>query len=365
MALPKHVQEQRQELVDKVVKDIQDGKPFFWDCEHYSIGRPRSLLKSTKGEDRYYKGINAMRLTISTYKNDFKDSRWATFKQAQMLGGRIKKGAKGTHIEYWQYKKDVLEINPKTGKKEPVYVINPETGKKEKKQIELEHPIVKSYVVFNGDQIEGIPKEHPITIKPEHVNEIMEDMLKHSEAKIYYDQTRNNFYRPSEDTIHVMPREQFKTLDGFYSTCAHEIAHSTGAPHRLDRDTMKNAQFGSEQYAKEELRAEMTSMFLQQKYNIRFDQKHYENHTAYLQSWAKVLKNDPNELYRAASDAEKAMEYIEHHMMTKKLTKTKTVSIEAKPEETKPKKVKRKLTLKVDNKNSKSKAKSKSMSLHL
>lgn len=68
-------------------------------------------------------------------------------------------------------------------------------------------------------------------------------------------------------------------------------------------------------YAKEELRAELTSMFLNQKYNIQFGQKHYENHTAYLQNWIEVLQNDPNEIFRAATEAEKAMTYIEEKMI--------------------------------------------------
>ena len=356
MALPKHVQDKRNKLVEQVIKDIESGKPFFWDCQHYGK-RPRNLLKAVKGEDVYYKGINSMQLTLSSKQNGFTDSRWATFKQAQMVGGKIKKGAKGTHIEYWQYTIDEMKINPQTGKKEPVYITDPKTGQKKKSQIPLEHPIVKSYVVFNGDQIEGIPKEEQtVTIKQEDINYIMENMLKRSEAKIYYDQSNSNFYRPSEDTIHVMPREKFKTLDAFYATCSHEIAHSTGAEHRLNRSTMKNLTgFGSTEYAKEELRAEMTSMFIQQKYNIRFGQEHYENHAAYLKSWANVLRNDPNELYRAAADAEKAMNYIETHMMTKKLLKARTVSLKAEPEIQPPKKIKRKLTLPKQSQKTKSK----------
>ena len=129
MALPKKIQDQRKDLVDKVVKDIEDGKPFFWDKGHYGK-QPRNLLKAIKGEDKYYKGINAMQLAVAARVNGFKDSRWATFKQAEMAGGRVKKGAKGTHIEYWQYTQDVMELNPKTGKKEPVFEVNPDTGER-------------------------------------------------------------------------------------------------------------------------------------------------------------------------------------------------------------------------------------------
>lgn len=357
MALPKKIQDQRKELVDQVVKDIENGKPFFWDSGHCGK-QPRNLLKAMKGEDKFYRGINAVQLTVSSMKNGFTDSRWATFKQAQEAGGRIKKGAKGTHIEYWQYTKDVMAVNPKTGKKEPVYEIDPDTGEKRKKQVLLEHPIVKSYVVFNGDQIEGIEKEVQPTIKHEDQNKYMENMLKNSEAKIFYDQANRNFYSPAKDEIHVMPREKFKTMDAFYATAGHEIAHSTGAPKRLDRETLKNNDgFGKENYAREELRAEFTSMFLQQRYNVKFDEKHYENHAAYLQNWAQVIKNDPNEIYRAAADAEKAMGYIETRMIKKNLTKEKSVQketvLENKPVQKRV--IKQKITMKFDTQKSKSK----------
>ena len=320
MALPKHVQENRNELVDQVVKDIQNGKPFFWDNNHYGK-KPRNLLKATKNVDAYYKGINAVRLTIVARQKGYKDSRWATFEQAKQAGGFVKKGEKGTRIEFWQYTKDVMQVNPETGKKEPVYVINPKTGEKERAQEILNPPMVKTYVVFNAEQLEGIEKEFIPTIKKEDMIDSMENMLKNSEAKIEYDQTNRNFYRVAEDKIHVMPREMFKDLDSFYATCSHEIAHSTGAKHRLDRNFDKAE--NRLDYAKEELRAELTSMFLEQKYNIRFSDDHYKNHAAYLQSWAKVLKDDPNELYRAASDAEKAMGYIETRMIQKNFVKTK------------------------------------------
>ena len=326
MPVPKYIQEERQELVDKVVKDIKEGKPFFWDSGTFNAGRPRNLLQAMKNTDKYYNGINSMQLTIAAQMRGFKDSRWATYKQALEAGGHVKRGAKGTHIEYWQFTKDVMQVNPETGKKEPVYITN-ENGNKQKKTEPLEHPIVKHYTVFNGDQIEGIEPDHPITIKDEDKNMYMENMIKNSEAEIIYDQKNKNYYGINSDEIHLMPREEFKTMDAFYSTAAHEIAHSTGAAKRLDRATIRHAKgFGTEDYAKEELRAEMTSMFVQQKYNIRFDRSHYENHAAYLQSWAKVLKDNPDELFKAAADAEKAMAYIDTRMIQKNLTKEQSLN---------------------------------------
>ena len=216
-----------------------------------------------------------------------------------------------------------MEINPNTKKKEQVYVIDEETGKKVPAYVKLDYPIVKNYVVFNASQVEGIEKEIPLKIHHEDTIKSMEDMIQHSEAKIYYDQDSKNYYSPSNDEIHVVSKERFKTLNNFYATVAHEIAHSTGAKNRLNRKTLiENDGFGNTIYAKEELRAELTSMFLAQKYNINFDKNHYENHVAYLQSWIKALQDDPNELFRAASEAEKAMQYIETNMIGLKQEQT-------------------------------------------
>ena len=87
--------------------------------------------------------------------------------------------------------------------------------------------------------------------------------------------------------------------------------------------------FEKSEYAKEELRAELASTFLQQQYGIKFDEKHYENHAAYLQSWAKVLKDDPNELYRAASKAQEMADYIEKNMLLKGLEQVAPKALES------------------------------------
>ena len=315
MALPEKIQQQRNEMVKQIVEDIKSGKPFFWDSGHFGK-YPRNLLKALQGKDQFYNGINNLKLTFTANRLGFKDSRWATFKQAQEAGAKIKKGAKGVHIEFWQYAKPIMEVNPKTGKKEQVYVIDEETGKKVPAYAELEHPIVKSYVVFNAEQMEGIAPEKITRMSHDETNEAMENMIKNSEAPVIFDQISTNYYEPSSDTIHVIPKEHFKSSDAFYATVSHEIAHSTGSEKRLNRVTLTTpSSFGSEIYAKEELRAELTSMFLAQKYSINFDKSHYENHTAYLQSWAKVLENNPNEIFKAASEAEKAMRYIEERMI--------------------------------------------------
>lgn len=298
MGLPNHVQEKRNDLVEQVIADIKAGKPFFWDCEHY--GKPSHNI----AKDSPYRGLNRMRLIIASREKGFTDSRWGTYRQAKEKGWQVKKGEKGTHIEWWTFSQTVKEQDQ-------------QTGEEIQRDQKLDRPMVKNYVVFNAQQMEGVPEEHPITIDESQRNEYMENMLKNSEAKIFFDESYRNYYSPDKDEIHVLPREKFKNLDAFYATCAHEIAHSTGHKSRLDRDLMGGA--NKEEYAKEELRAELTSMFIAQDWGINLDESHYQSHEAYLQSWAKVLEDDPNELYRAAAKAQEMADYIEKNMLLKGL----------------------------------------------
>ena len=296
MPLPNHVQEKRDEIVEQVIQDIQAGKPFFWDCEHY--GKPAHNI----AQGNLYHGLNRMRLIIASKENQFTDSRWGTYQQAQARGWQVRKGEKGSHIEWWSFSKTEKGIDPAT-------------GEETRKDVRLDRPMVKSYVVFNASQMDNVPLEHPITIDESQKNAYMENLLKNSEAKIFFDESYRNYYQPIQDEIHVLPREKFRTLDAFYATCVHEIAHSTGHKSRLDRNLMTGGD--QEEYAKEELRAELTSMFIAQDWGLAFDEKHYQSHEAYLQSWAKVLKDDPNELYRAASKAQEMADYIEKNMLLK------------------------------------------------
>ena len=330
MPLPPKIQEEREKLAKRVVEDIRSGKPFFWDSGHY--GRPhRNLVADMQGKESKYHGINAMMLTCAADAFEFKDTRWATFSQVKSLQKEgvpfekqphIKKGAKGIPIEYWQYTKAVMEKDPATGKMVPKMELDPETGKMKQAVRRLNPPLVRRYIVFNGDQIANIPPAHAVTINEKDRNEAMETMIKNSEASVKFDQTKQNFYRPIEDCVHVMPREDFKTLGDFYGTVAHEIAHSTGAESRMNREGITHSDgFGGPVYAKEELRAEMASMFLAQEYGVAPGKEHYENHIAYLQSWADVIEKDPDELFRAAAEAQKMTDYIKGRMIERNLEK--------------------------------------------
>lgn len=316
-----NLQKSRQEIVEKLIKDFEEGKPFFWDKG--TISRlPQNMVESEKGNIKPYRGINNLRLMVAARAKGYTDSRWGTYKQIQSLGGRVKRGEKGTTIEFWQYTKIKTEINPETGKPEPIYESDPKTGEKKPVEVKLSPPLVKFYTVFNYEQTEGLnlKKEEGFEHSEKEKVEAMEAMIKYSEATIIHDQHGRNFYQPSTDEIHLSKRNEFTSLDGYYATAAHEIAHSTGAENRLNRDTMRNNDgFGGVVYAQEELRAELTALFLRQEYNVNYDESHYANHAAYLKSWAKKIQEDPNELFKAAADAQKALDYIKKNMIERDL----------------------------------------------
>ena len=135
-----------------------------------------------------------------------------------------------------------------------------------------------------------------------------ERILLNSGAKITHDQRDGAFYRPSTDSIHLPPKEAFKDAPGYYGTALHELAHWTGHASRLNRPTLNESyRFGDLNYAKEELRAELASVFIAAEVGIPHDPA---NHAAYVGSWIKALKEDKNEIFRAAHDASAATDFV-------------------------------------------------------
>lgn len=347
----------RKEFVDQIIADVTTGKLFEWSSQHSGTPiRPKSLRalvknqqsrEGTEKESPYYRGYNALKLRYVTMVKNYSDNRWCTYNFAKKLGAYVRKGEKGVLIEKWGIRqKPAYTMDPNTGKLVPE-MIQDENGNMVQKI--LNKPYAEYWVVYNVEQIEGIEREKP----PEfvsHVNEnepnaAMENMIKNSEAKIIFDRVRSNGFDPATDEIHVMERQEFKNLPAFYGTIAHEIGHSTGTADRLNRSGVtKPNKFGSVEYAKEELRAELTAMFLQMEYGVELN---YKNHIAYLQNWSKglkkeedvyeqwgeILRGDPNELAKAANDADKASQYIISRMIEKDLTKEQIEALKPKEEQ--------------------------------
>ena len=242
-----------------------------------------------------YQGVNRLSLAMEGYE----DPRWMTFLQAQEQGYRIKKGSHGSDIVFYKYSsiEDKLdeEGNP----------VLDENGEPEKIRVRLARPVMSSFKVFNASQIEGIPPLEKKAQGPEwNPVEKAEKILENSGAKIFHDQADRNFYRPATDEIHLTPKSSFDSPDKYYATALHELGHWTGHKTRLDRTF---GPYGSATYAKEELRAEISSWMLGQDLGIGHDP---EQHAAYVDSWIEALKKEPMEIVRACRDAEHIKDYV-------------------------------------------------------
>lgn len=278
--------EYRKAVTERLIGMLESGtapwqKP--WDAGIAAMNRPHNF------NGRPYHGVNALMLWCTAIDKGYEDPRWLTFKQVNKLGGHVNKGEKAQIVEYWQWEKEVE---------------NPETGEKEK--VPLEHPKVYRVAVFNADQCTGLPKLRRQAQKWSPV-ERAENIIAANGVPVTHNTDGSAFYSPGGDFICLPPRESFATVDAYYSTLLHEVGHSTGHPTRLNREF--GGQFGSEGYAREELRAELASTFLCGELGIATTGSD-EQHAAYVKSWVSALKNDYNEIFRAAADAEKICNYL-------------------------------------------------------
>ncbi|AVD70425.1 zincin-like metallopeptidase domain-containing protein [Desulfobulbus oralis] len=250
-----------------------------------------------------YRGVNQLWLSMQQYGYDKKDPRWCTYKQAQQLGAQVKKGARGTLVQYWKQEERRL-IRDEQGR--PVL---DEQGGKRYEIISLERPRVFHAVVFHASQIDGLPAL-PEQEAGENAaferHQAAERLLENSGASIFHDQANQAFYRPVTDEIHLPEKGQFRSPDGYYATALHELGHWTGHESRLNRQLLGNP-FGSAEYAREELRAEIASYMLGMELGIGHDPG---QHHAYIESWIRILEDDPLEIIRAARDADQIRGYI-------------------------------------------------------
>lgn len=168
----------------------------------------------------------------------------------------------------------------------------------------------KFYRVFNCSLMDGVPAKEKPLIDINDRNERAEAILSYwdqSESKIVYGGSQA-YYKASSDEVHLPKRADFKSMQEFYSTALHEIGHSTGHETRLNRDL--SGGFGSEKYAMEELRAEIASIFMEQDVGIEASDGRLQNNAAYLQSWKEEIKENPNALFTAITDADKIAKYV-------------------------------------------------------
>jgi len=244
----------------------------------------RTLPPANLISKKPYRGINTFLLALAGYGSQY----WLTYRQAQALGGNVRKGEHGTKIVFWKF--DKYETETADGEAE-----------------ERTAAFLRYYTVFNLEQTEGL--KALLALPPARPIESAEAIAAAMPNPPAFDQGFQASYTPSHDTVTMPSRTAFESQAEYYSTLFHELTHSTGHAKRLAREGFDRPQmFGSESYSREELIAEMGSAMLCGVAGI--EQATVANSVAYLKSWIARLKADSRLVIQAASAAQKAADYI-------------------------------------------------------
>lgn len=303
------VQQMRDEMVKTLLEYIEKN-PTDWQSgwNNIAAGAPYNGKTNTA-----YRGLNALYLAFLGAIKGYKDSRWVTFNQAKELGASVKKGEKSSPVVFFEF------YDRATKKSFNRLTVKDMTDEEKKAYIkENVYAVLKYSSVFNAEQCHNFPQRDENAFKmseEERANQnvMVETIIGNSSAPVLYDGGSRAFYSPGEDKIHLPAIEAFDTMQDYYATALHEIAHSTGHESRLKRDL--DGGFGSESYAKEELRAELACVFMQIEHGIRLEGKHITNHAAYLNSWLEAAKKDTSVFFKAAADAQKIADYVSENYL--------------------------------------------------
>ncbi|TIT03441.1 zincin-like metallopeptidase domain-containing protein [Mesorhizobium sp.] len=277
-----------QEITDRIIAELERGtvpwvKP--WGRAKADLGLP-----SNAATGRAYSGINILILWGAVIERSYLSQNWLTFRQALSLGGNVRKGEHGTTIVHADrfVPKDEKE-RAKADGGEPQAV-----------------PYLKRFTVFNVAQCDNLPEHLYAAAEPLPARQIVpqaEALICASGADFRIGGDRA-FYMPGSDFIQVPPQPAFFHQIDYYRTCFHELGHWTGHPTRLARDL--SGSFGSKAYAREELVAEIAAAFVCSTLGIEPSVRHAD----YIGSWLKVLREDNRAIFRAASHASKAADFL-------------------------------------------------------
>jgi antirestriction protein ArdC len=298
---PPSTRDLRQEITDQIIHALEQGTAP-WQ-KPWQAGALELPFNPATGKP--YRGGNVIQLMIEASSHGYEDPRWLTYRQAHENGWQVRRGEQGTHVEFWQFP----DRTAKPGSE----------GKPEVADAQRDSFIYRVYTVFNAKQMDGIPPHSPRIRQEWEVLQSAQAILDSSGARIHHDQPDRAFYSRSTDTIHLPPTAGFKTASDYYGTALHELVHWTGHPDRLKRETLNESyRFGDLNYAREELRAELASVFLLAERGIPHNA---DTHAAYLNSWLEALRNDKHEIFRAARDAHKAADLLLQLELHKSLDK--------------------------------------------
>ena len=267
-------------ITEQIMDKLKEGE-IPWHRPWVGGEPPKNLVSK-----RAYTGVNIWLLASTHYSSPY----WVSYKQATDLGGQVRKGEKSTMSVFWKQ----FEVEDKaTGEKDTI-------------------PMLRYYRIFNVSQCDGLNDKVP-------QHESRQDFQPISECERIVDGMPNKpavntgepraYYHTRLDYVNMPAREVFDNEEGFYSVLFHELTHSTGHESRLKRKTVAEAtSFGSANYSREELVAEMGAAYLCGTAGIV--NATIDNSAAYIQGWLKHLANDPKAVVLAAAQAQRAADYI-------------------------------------------------------
>lgn len=254
------------------------------------LGQQQARLPRNLNTGKGYRGVNVFTLAFTAYTMGYESAYWLTYRQAKERGGQVRKGERATPVVFW---KPLEEVDEKTGEKKRAFVL-------------------RCYNAFNVEQCDGIERPDAVAYPlREHTPlEAAERLLAgFADGPTVEHQGSQAYYRPLTDTVRLPEPERFTSSAEYYSTWFHELAHSTGHSKRVDRKLDTDpAPFGTADYSKEELVAEMTAAFLSAETGIA--PVVIENQAAYIKGWLGRLKQDSRLLVFAAGAAQKAADWI-------------------------------------------------------
>jgi antirestriction protein ArdC len=277
-----------EQITNKMIADLKAGTSIFQ--------RPNNSLTSAMPfnlqSGHRYAGPSALILLMQ--KRD--DPRWGTSNQANRNHTAVVKGATGTLIQFmsnYEYQKMV------DAQGEPVLK---ENGKQRTERVKLEEPKQVDAWLFNGEQMRNIQKweKEPNILAPAERAQLILDnskaLIEHGGDDMFYDRQL--------DAIIIPEQEQFASPEQYYAEALHQLAHRVNAQEALDRPQIGNDPGG---IVSEELRTNLASLFLSKELNLPYD---LNDHLGYVQSWAAIMKEDPSELFKAASDAQQIVDRV-------------------------------------------------------
>lgn len=304
MARPENREQYRQTVTEAFLRALEEdglGWKKMWE------NGAEAPLNGVTG--RAYSGINRFWLSLTAAENGWKDPRWVTMTQIMDRQNRyhkgstwhLQKGSKATYVEYW-YRYDCAAGRTVTWQEYSSLI----AGGRDPDEFRL---VPRYTAVFNACQVDGIaPYERP-QLTDAWQDELIDDIAAGMGVSITYDGGDSAFYSLEGDSIHLPEKERFISPEALNAVTLHELAHATGHPSRLGR--VMRGDMGRENYAYEELVAEIASAFVSYSLASEMSGEMMESHKAYVKAWIAVLKEQPDTLMRAVRDAQKAADLME------------------------------------------------------